>query len=185
MMTDDTNPWLKKTLHDVKSTDQPVDPADIIDTITLKINDFTPWDMNVGISPRRYCPNGRKRTAFDIDYRWNTDFVDGKYIQVVVTIPSSLWRWVEFIPRQPNHAPECLALTGGNDVALEMLRNLEMGAHEIKFLLKWMELPDHPEADPPAPMAASFNLGFLFTDTNDPDRQIPIIFDPTVPNDGH
>lgn len=163
-----------KTFDDILDVGFPQDR--IVDTVTITVHDFRPWNLDCRFSPRRYGSSAKKRTAFDIAYLWNSDLIVGTGLKVVVEIDSGIQKWAQFIPSTPDQTPQNLALTAGNARALQTLCDLKVSPQRISFIIRRI---DNSKTE-----QASFNLGLLFTDIDNSGHQVPVIYDPKVPNDG-
>lgn len=166
------NPPTAKNLHDIPREGFPADK--VIDAFRIKIEDFTPWSMNSWFSEPKYKPAGPNKTALDFDYRWNDRFVSGTAIRITLLIDPDIQDYARFIPEDPTRDPVNLALTASDEQARDALCDLNwVSPFEINFLLKYVD--GAPRID--------FNVGVLFRNGRG-EQTIPVIYDPTVPNDG-
>lgn len=155
--------------------------ADIIGRVEITLTDLHPAHIAARFDDPRY-KHGHVNsttwgTALDIDCRFHGP-QPRKAVKVTFTIDPAI-KGVEFMPfplnsngPAPGEIPQ--AITAGHAAAQAMLANLDFSATSASVLVLWTGFKE------PAP----FNLGFLFTDENDHNLKMPVIYDPKVQNDG-
>lgn len=172
---------ISRILDNGHATDVPtlhVKESEVVDTLTITITNLSPTKPRCTFDKPQYQPKySVKKHPFDIDYR--TDgYQKGKYLQVIFKIDTAQVPRARFIPATPGEKLEHQAVTCANDASRAMLADVQdcNSAFEVSFLVLQTELT--------AAGPATFNLGFRFTDEDDPTQHYDNIYDPTIPNDG-
>lgn len=154
----------------------PNEVPDVVDDLTIRITDLTPWGMKRTFEPKDYEVTSGKRTPLDIKYEWNTKFTEGKYIRLTIILEENSSYDADFIVDGKSESINQLSFTCGNSTAQKMFYNLSPSKNSITVHMKRIPLS-------PGDYAV-FGLGIKFSNPKDPDQSMNIIYDPTVPNDG-